>query len=179
MTLEHLNQIVADLIPPGTIVAFGGEVLPSGWEFCNGQPVDSNEAKYQRLYKAIGTGWGGSGTPIFHLPDLRGRFLRGVSGTVDVDPEKDKRDPARPADPVMSNQGNSGNRVGSTQPQSFLAHNHSYSGKKAQASGGGGFWGFDFDNNSGPIGSNNYLMSTVGGTETRPVNTNVHFIIKL
>lgn len=179
MTKEELLALVADLIPAGTIAAFGGEVLPAGWEFCNGQPVNSNDPKYARLYRAIGTAWGGSGTPAFYLPDLRGRFLRGVSGEVDVDPEKENRDPARPADPSIPNQGNSGNKVGSTQPDAFRKHHHSYNGKRGRADGGDVFWGYDFENNSGPIGTRDYNMTDVGGTETRPVNTYVYYIIKL
>jgi microcystin-dependent protein len=41
---------------------------------------------------AIGNAFGaGDGSSSFHLPDLRGRFLRGVDGSANVDPDKAPR----------------------------------------------------------------------------------------
>ncbi len=71
-----------DEAPPGTIVMFCGRTaqVPDGWLACEGQAVDI--ADYPDLYEAIGTYWGdGGATHDFNLPDLRGRYLRGVNGT--------------------------------------------------------------------------------------------------
>lgn len=98
------------LFPAGVIVPFAGEVenIPAGWLLCDGSNVSRSE--YANLYNAIGVCWGtGDGTTTFNLPDLRGMFLRGVSGETDNDPDANDR--------VVLNDygGNTGNRVGSYQ----------------------------------------------------------------
>ncbi len=172
------NAAVAAIIPPGVIVAYGGENIPLGWELCQGQRVRKDDSKYKDLFEAIGTAWGGTGTPFFHLPDLRGIFLRGVSGDSDRDAEKKDRLPARPDDADINNQGNKGNAVGSYQMDALQSHNHGYNAKKAEAEGGKGFWGFDFDNNSS-TGRQPFRIDSTGGVETRPKNAYVNYMIKL
>lgn len=62
--------------PSGTIIAFGGATAPEGWVLCDGSTL--NRTTYSALYSAIGNAWGsGDGSSTFHLPDLRGKFLRG------------------------------------------------------------------------------------------------------
>ena len=83
---------------PGTIVAYGGIALPpnSGWVMCDGGPYDGSVGTaYHNLFLAIGYNYGGSGSS-FNVPDLRGKFLRGVNGTQTVaegDPEEALRTP--------------------------------------------------------------------------------------
>ncbi|WP_019224154.1 phage tail protein [Bartonella rattimassiliensis] len=63
--------------PPGTIGAFGMQVLPEGWLLCDGKSYLRSE--YSALYDAIGIKWGGSDSfTHFNVPDLRGVFLRGL-----------------------------------------------------------------------------------------------------
>ena len=97
-------------IPAGVIVPFGGQVeqIPYGWMLCDGSEVSRSE--YANLYNAIGVCWGiGDGSTTFNLPDLRGVFLRGVSGTSGNDPDADSRIV------LNDNGGNTGNNVGSYQ----------------------------------------------------------------
>ena len=101
----------ATIMPSGCIVPFAGpaETIPDGWMLCDGRELSRSE--YQRLYEAIGVAWGtGNGSTTFNLPDLRGMFLRGVSGDVSIyhDPDANTR---------LSNahSGNAGNNVGSYQ----------------------------------------------------------------
>lgn len=63
-------------VPPGTIVAFGGDTPPAGWLLCDGSTVRASV--YPALFAAIGNSWGhGENTPedtdpdTFSLPDLR------------------------------------------------------------------------------------------------------------
>jgi hypothetical protein len=87
----------------GAIVAYGGKIAPPGWLVCDGAQV--SRAEYSKLYEIIGNAFGeGDGSSTFHLPDLRGRFLRGVSGTTNFDPDKNQRLPMAPG-------GNAGNDV--------------------------------------------------------------------
>lgn len=95
-------------IPAGVIVPFGGEEVPFGWMLCNGAEVSRTE--YANLYNAIGVCWGiGDGSTTFNLPDLRGLFLRGVSGDSGNDDDADGRMV------LNDNGGNTGNNVGSYQ----------------------------------------------------------------
>ncbi|MEW5250699.1 phage tail protein [Microbulbifer sp. 2201CG32-9] len=63
-------------LPLGSIVATGSAVEVSQWQPCNGQELLISE--YSDLFKIIGTTFGDDGETTFNLPDLRGRFLRGV-----------------------------------------------------------------------------------------------------
>ena len=94
-------------LPAGTILAFGGSAAPSGWLLCNGATV--SRSLYAGLFAAISGAWGtGDGSTTFHLPDLRGRFLRGVDGGSGRDPNVGTRTAANAG-------GNTGNAVGSVQ----------------------------------------------------------------
>ncbi|MBQ7461189.1 MAG: tail fiber protein [Bacteroidaceae bacterium] len=100
----------AILFPAGMIVPFAGpaENIPDGWMLCDGSEISRSE--YANLYKAIGVSWGtGDGSTTFNLPDLRGMFLRGVSGDSGYDPDADTRVL------LKDNGGNTGNNVGSYQ----------------------------------------------------------------
>jgi plastocyanin len=67
------------LTPPGTITAFAGNTIPVGWKICDGSAI--SRTSYDDLFIAIGINWGqGDNSSTFNLPDLRGRFLRGVDG---------------------------------------------------------------------------------------------------
>lgn len=61
---------------PGTIVYFLSNLAPPGYLKANGAQI--SRTSYARLFSAIGTYAGaGDGSTTFHLPDLRGEFLRG------------------------------------------------------------------------------------------------------
>jgi hypothetical protein len=75
----------AQIIPPGTIVAYGGaQIIPDGWLLCNGDDYNSTDSRYRNLFNAIGTTWGGNGNPTFRVPDFQGLFLRATELTNEV-----------------------------------------------------------------------------------------------
>lgn len=55
----------------GEIRLFGFPRVPNGWLACAGQQIPIGQ--YDALYSLIGTTYGGNGTTVFGLPDLRGR----------------------------------------------------------------------------------------------------------
>jgi len=136
LTAKKLNDNFAALqtaidqaTPPGTVVAFAGPVVPTGWLLCNGDA--KSRSTYAALFAAIGTVHGaGDGASTFNLPDYRGRFLRGVDGASGRDPDSTSRSAA-------GDGGNSGDKIGSLQfsatglPQTSFSlssagvHNHS------------------------------------------------------
>lgn len=144
-----------DIVPPGVVVAWGGGATnPSGWVECNGAGYDRTNPLYTPLFNAIGTIWGGV-YPTFHVPDLRGEFIRGLDNGRGVDP---------------------GRSYGSAQTDSFKSHNH---GLPETIRAGAIYSGY---NMNGLVNSNlGYSVSVGadGGTETRPRNKAMRFIIKL
>ena len=181
--LERIQQS-ASMVPSGTIVPYGGLVNDSaqqtlkdkGWLVCNGQIVSRDE--YRELFDAIGTAFGrGDGSSTFHLPDLRGRFVRGVDASANRDPDRGYRG-------ASATGGNSGNAVGSVQEDRANSLNGVHTTK-----GGAGSMGSitisDNGSRSGWIGTAGYsgdwcaMDFAKKGGETRPKNIYVNWIIKL
>ena len=66
----------AELIPSGTIVAYGAASAPTGWLLCDSSAV--SRTTYARLFAVIGTTFGtGDGSSTFNLPDLRDKVPLG------------------------------------------------------------------------------------------------------
>ena len=148
------------MVPAGSIMAFGGPSPPPGWFLCDGTPV--SRTTYANLWAAIGAAWGvGNGATTFNLPELRGYFLRGRDGGV-------TRDPERGARTANSSGGNTGDNVGSVQADEFKSHNH----PGLSLPGGGAGW------QSAGAGLNRNTTGVSGGSETRPKNAYVNYIIK-
>ena len=147
-------------LPIGTIIPFAGSQIPSGWLLCDGSSV--SRSTYSNLYTALGNTWGSSSSTTFNLPDLRGRFLRGVDSGSGNDPDASSRT-------AINSGGNTGDNVGSYQNDEFKSHNHGISTSSGSGTNsvmrGGGI-------NSGS--STSYR----GGNETRPKNAYVNYIIK-
>ena len=188
-------EMKAQTIPIGCVQAYAGDKIPAGWVECNGQ--EYNKTKYPELYKAIGTNWGSSGD-MFRVPDLRGQFLRGVSGTQTTDPNSEGRT-------AKYSGGNSGNQVGSYQDYATALPEKQFSGE-TNATGDhshnleGSFGKDDADSKNlsnfllddftargkshgyptNSSGSHKHSLKVTGGgdAETRPKNASVIFIIK-
>jgi microcystin-dependent protein/outer membrane murein-binding lipoprotein Lpp len=155
------------LNPPGTIMAYAGDTAPPGWVLCDGAYL--NRTTYATLFAVVSTRFGTSTSTNFAVPDFRGRFLRGWDGGIGRDPDRGSRT-------AMQLGGVTGDKVGSVQGDQFRAHKH------------------DVPNNSTGSGvnqnsliessdSNEDYSSTpgtgmTGGSETRPINANVNYIIK-
>jgi len=161
-------------LPPGMVVPFAGSSAPNGWLPCDGTSYTTNQ--YPRLFAAIGTAWGTTGSGNFNVPDLRGMFLRGVNGSRT----------GSYADPGSTNRmtaligGNSGNNVGSVQEDQVVSHNHNYDNewKYLQRLGHQTInAGLDNSPNEPDIIQTREIQP-YGGAETRPNNAYVNYIIK-
>lgn len=65
------------LTPTGTVLAFAGSSVPTGYLACDGSAV--SRTTYADLFSTIGTTWGAGDTvTTFNVPDLRGRQLIGA-----------------------------------------------------------------------------------------------------
>lgn len=68
-------------LPIGSIIPFGGAILPTGFLLCDGQAI--SKTKYVELYKVVGDLYGEPGSEdTFLLPDLRDRFVQGANGNL-------------------------------------------------------------------------------------------------
>ena len=190
-------RVAANGVPVGTIVAYGGDVnnVPEGWKLCDGSSVLQTD--YPQLYAAIGSAWGTSGSS-FNLPDLRGRFLRGVDGIAGAG-GNDPDDATRTANAAG---GNTGNTVGTLQGDGNLAHTHTGTtnadgshahnytdqgfGSETNCWAGGACTGGQYAGaqtsrasvtSSDGAHSHNFTTASSGG-EARPKNASVYYIIK-
>jgi microcystin-dependent protein len=182
-------------VPVGTILPYAGTVSDDGmvvepipgYLLCNGAEITS--LQYPSLKTTLSTAWGdGDDTDLntVNLPDLRGMFLRGVSG-----PRTDgKQDPDASGRSVMLPGGNTGDNVGTYQEDVFGSHNHgggdhNHSGiqKRADTESSSSLSGTGQSLWEGLSGSNTTaysgaIISYQGGSETRSKNANVYYIIK-
>ncbi|RYD24885.1 MAG: tail fiber protein, partial [Verrucomicrobiaceae bacterium] len=187
-------KLAQGLNPPRTVIQFvgvvpdgGGVVEPvPGYLLCNGAVLSkaASGGKYMALMAVIGTSWGTGGDSDdgnAALPDLRGVFLRGWSGSLPADDPFG--DPDRVARVSRLAGGNTGNYVGSFQKDMFMAHNHPGSSITRN-----GHNNVDGGTNrqvlsryvvpSDPAENGGDLHIAYGGTETRGRNANVVFLIK-
>ena len=148
---DNANRIC----PTGSIIMYGAATAPTGWLECDGSAV--SRTTYSSLFAIVGTTFGvGDGSTTFNLPDLRGEFVRGWDNERGVDK----------------------NRIfGSTQEDEFKSHNHPLRYATHWGAGGSG---------STPIyqiavseyGISTNTIQNTGGTETRPRNVALIYIIK-
>jgi len=164
-----LNTLVNSILPPGIIMAFASATVPAGWLECNGQST----ASYPTLAALVGA----------NVPDLRGEFVRGWDNGRGID---------------------TGRRFGSNQTESLSGHTHTatspehthsasisnsprvvysfgydngYTGLYPNEHGGDGL---DYLASNISIGSTavSVTVGSTGGTETRPRNVALMYIIK-
>lgn len=149
ITPLKLEQRLLKMIPAGTILTWPTSIPPLGFLACDGSELD--RTAYSRLFGVIGTIWGnGNGSTTFDLPDHRGVFLRGWDNGRGLD---------------------SGRAFASYQADLIGAHSHTIWRGRATtntSTNGSGFDNPAFDGSSG----------SSGGSETRPKNNSVLFIIR-
>lgn len=163
----------------GTVLMFAADfnetvkndLYKKGWLPCDGKAYSNADTNnpYYPLYSLIEYAYGGNQDEYF-VPQYQGLFLRGVSGSSGRDPDAESRHAPRKDG---ENLGNMGNNVGSSQYDAFEAHQHEYkkfsSKKKMDVIIG---------NECVKPGSTVTKMVEIGGTETRPINQYVNYIIK-
>lgn len=170
----YAEAVTSSPFPAGIIVPFGGDAdhVPAGWILCDGRELRRSE--YIALYQVIQTSFGeGDGSSTFNAPDLRGVFLRGVSGDSGKDKDAESRG-------FSLKGGNEGNAVGSYQGDAIRNFT---GGSTAQGDGV-----FKDGGNIIPYGGKNAAYHRTSildpstqvpvGSDNRPVNVSVNYIIK-
>jgi microcystin-dependent protein len=139
----------AAAVPVGSVTMYAANTAPTGWLECSGAAV--SRTTYAGLFAAIGTVFGsGDGSTTFNLPQMQGEFARGWDNGRGVDPAR---------------------AFGSAQADEFEAHTHTVVSRQ------------DDTPNTGIAGGANTVTgsettSSTGGSETRPRNIALMFIIK-
>ncbi len=145
-TLAMIKKTLAEMVPIGTIMAYGGDVTDKqtmeqlksqGWLFCDGGSL--NRVEYKELYETLGGAFGAPDVNSFNLPDLCGRFVRGVDHGRGNDPDAGSRSPSAPG-------GNEKDKVGSMQEDAIRNITGSITGVKG-ASSQAWNWGFHPETN--------------------------------
>lgn len=153
------------LLPTGAVVPFGGASAPTGYLLCDG--ASYLRATYPDLFSAIGTAYGTADGTHFNVPDMRGYFMRGVTGGSAKDPNASTRTAAATG-------GNIGNNVGSVQADQVGPLTLSMSGGAVGAGTTG--------NPQNVVQSDAVGLSMTtnsnGTSETRPVNLYFNFLVK-
>ena len=160
-----LTHFLDDSLPAGVHFAYGGTIAPQGYLMCDGSSV--SRTTYASLFTNIGTAYGTADGTHFNLPDLRGRFVRGVDATGTNDPDNTSRSASNLG-------GNTGAAVGSLQADQFYSHAHSISGGGIGA-GTTGNPPHVVQSDAANLGMG---TSSAGGSETRPKNVYSNYIIK-
>jgi microcystin-dependent protein len=183
----RVTALEAALIAPGSIVAYAGVVAsnvppPAGWLLCDGSSV--SRTQFAALFAVIGSSAGaGDGSSTFDLPDYRGLFLRGFDQGNGADPNGSART-------AMNAGGNTGDAVGTVESDSFASHahgvtdpghTHTYVAASigAGASGGGSTFPTNTEtNHTTQVSVTGITIQPTGGSETRPRNATVNYLIK-
>lgn len=160
-------------IPIGGIIPYAGPIngpLPNGWLLCNGVAV--SRTTYKPLFDVINTLYGiGDGSETFNLPDYQGMFLRGVSAGNGTDIDAPNRTPQNLGDSSVGTASPSNNNgIGTRQEDQFASHTHTY-WQSVYVSSGGNWSGSDWNNQQLPT-------LPAGGSETRPKNVYVYYLIR-
>jgi len=157
--------------PTGTILAFGGSFAPVGYLLCDGSAV--SRTTYAPLFSIIGTTFGvGDGSTTFNLPNTKGVFLRGA-GTQTIS--------GIPTPTIVA---------GTTYGDEFQGHYHYTGGTSAYEVSS--FSGVYLSPGAGTSANQFQAAVLVAqeaitdgtngtprlGTETRPANIGVNYIIK-
>lgn len=171
--------LIGSKIPSGMVQPFVGTAAPAGFLSCDGSVV--SRTTYSELFSVIGTSHGeGDGSTTFHLPDYRGRFLRGMDDGATRDPDAGTRT-------APNTGGNVGDAIGSVQGDTIRNISGDMTFSIAGVTANGVFAKTSNANNrvgasdrSG-AGTVNFSASrqVPTSTENRPSNINVNYIIKV
>lgn len=170
-------------VPVGTLLPYAGgdaaALEAQGWMVCDGRELVDRD--FPALSVVLGRAWGGeSARGLFRLPDLRGRFIRGMNGEATGplrDADRDTRMASAPG-------GNTGNAVGSLQEEGVGPHTHPLVGV-GDAVGAGADSGWvrlfatKLPDDSAPLVRSEGSVTAGAGAETRPVNVYVNWIIRV
>ena len=177
-------------VPSGSVFCMAVATIPSGYLECNGAAV--SRVTYAALFAVIGTQYGtGNGSSTFNVPDLRGEFVRGFDNGRGADSGRSIGS-SQGDDNKQHNHGidfntqshtltgniqkisetfnNNGSASGVFSKQTGFNANHTPGNPDHNDSGA-----VNFNGMSGNVG---ITINNAGGSESRPRNIAMMYIIK-
>ena len=158
-------------IAPGSILIRPKNTLPTGYLECDGSSL--SRATYASLYANIGVRYGSVDSSHFNIPDYRGYFLRCWAHGSAIDADRASR--------TDRGDGTTGDAVGTKQTSNVRSHAHNYLHVTNSSIKSYTEPGHIVQTGKMVTGSSTltpYAMGSTGGTESRPKNINLMFIIK-
>ena len=168
------------LVPVGTVITFAGSSAPAGYLKANGDSipngsgtVQSITADFSALYAIVGA----------NLPDLRGEFVRGwASDTNDSTRDQGRGIRSGQSDDITSHNHSASSTSSVTDP----GHKHNLNFNMGSIISSGGAFGLKDSGNAdrmftattGISVSTSTTIGNTGGSETRPRNVALMYIIK-
>jgi len=152
----------------GSMKIQGGTSVAPGWALAEGASV--SRFLYYELFAGgftpIGTNYGTANAYVFNLPYTKGLFLRGRDNGSTNDSDAASRT-------AVQSGGATGDNVGSYQADQMPAHTH------AIRLWGDGAGNGNVQRTSGSEFASGATNSAGAGTETRPRNVNVQYVVKV
>ena len=169
MTSILKNATLTNSVPIGMMAPFAVSAAPSGWLICDGSAV--SRTTYAPLFAVLGETYGnGDGSTTFELPDMRGKFMRGLASGSANDPDRASR--------TDRGDGTTGDNVGTNQTGQYASHTHTLNNATTILSDTGATVNYE-PAISANTGSVTISANSSGGNETRPININVLYCIKI
>tara|TARA_B100001559_G_scaffold105115_1_gene88501 strand:- start:266 stop:1228 length:963 start_codon:yes stop_codon:yes gene_type:complete len=174
---------LASGVPVGTILTHAANTPPSGFLECNGSAI--SRSTYATLFSTIQTTFGvGDGSSTFALPDLRGQFVRGWANTGSTDASRafgsSQTDQNKNHTHTTDSQtltGNASHMSGSFHQNGsatgIFSKGSSQSAEGARTTGSATAAALGVD-----ATHSHTISSSGGGTEARPKNIALMYIIK-
>ena len=183
-------------VPVATVFCRAASVVPSGYLECNGAEI--SRTTYSALFGIIGVQYGaGNGSSTFNLPDLRGEFIRGFDNGRGIDS-------GRSMASTQGSQNLSHNHSYSNNSITVSGANHAHNIRKLELNnnngsvditlGSGQSYNVGYSaSDSGLVSAGNAVknsgnlsmsgtvgitINNAGGTESRPRNVAMMYIIK-
>ncbi|NBV54332.1 MAG: hypothetical protein EBR79_01305 [Proteobacteria bacterium] len=176
------SDVVARLVPAGSVVPFAGSSAPTGWLLCGGQAV--SRTTFAALFAVIGTTYGaGDGSTTFGLPDLRGRAVFGVDNMDGTAANRVTSGVSGIAGTTLGAAGGNQAMQSHTHTVTDPGHSHTdnrYLGSAAGAANGGAATGNNsFDGTTSVATTGITLASTgAGSSQNMPPAMMLNYIIK-
>jgi microcystin-dependent protein len=169
-----------NILPAGLVIAWTGSSSPTGWLICDGSIYQISI--YPKLGALLGKTFGGDGSSTFAVPNYKGAFLRGT-GTSPID--------GTYIGPAVNNyqaqQLLNHTHTGTTSTAGRHSHSQKVDGDAAGSSRGGDRTMLrkerDVVGYINEAGEHNHTFTTdnpnTGGSELRPYNYGVNWVIKI
>ena len=157
--------------PVGSILMWPTDTAPTGWLECKGDSL-VRTGTYADLFAVLSTLYGTADSTHFNIPDYRGRVPRAWDHAKALDPDRATRTVPSTAGATLT----AGDHVGTEQAEDIKSHAHNQMAWNAGSATT--IYIAHAGANATTPADTGLDTDVYGGNETRPINTNLMFIIR-